>query len=545
MTKTNIDYLFQVVAPSADRNSSSPRSGSGNNGFDDHLSQASSSAFDLLPTPNGLTRRNSSPPPPRMETDRDGSNSRDSRDSQPQRSDTNNTSRNDSTEANSPGDTSTVCGTDSDVAKEAGDADRNEDHSTGPEEAVAAAAGVAPPPTKNAAPNAANTGAKADHESAKAIAEKAAVDEIAKAQQVKDGNARAKAESTEAEKTLNAKAANAAQIEPAALASKSEESTAESVDEKPAAAGENKKSDRVDSSKQKLSDAANAKGTAANAEELTDAETALVAKATAEAQAKAAARSDATDSNTSKKDKSADDDSPHSAKALGPGDVAAAAVKRDATPVAANVAVNTAEAAQSGERSKDSAEGSTKPIGSKHETSIGPLGRAMRSVTGNNRGQQSSETELPHVDPARFVGRVAKAFLTANERGGTLQLRLNPPELGSLKLQLSVKDGVMSAQVETENANARRVLLEHLPMLRDRLADQNIRVDRFDVDVRQEGSGGQANPNGSNQNPNQPQPDQTESKRLASAERRAAETAAAEPVVIASRISSTGINLVV
>ena len=117
----------------------------------------------------------------------------------------------------------------------------------------------------------------------------------------------------------------------------------------------------------------------------------------------------------------------------------------------------------------------------------------------------ASTDQMPAVDPARFVGRVAKAFQTANDRGGTLQLRLSPPELGSLRLQLTVKNGVMSASIETDNAAARRVLLDHLPQLRDRLAEQNIRVDRFDVDVRQENTGGQANPHGSNQNPYQPQ----------------------------------------
>ena len=109
----------------------------------------------------------------------------------------------------------------------------------------------------------------------------------------------------------------------------------------------------------------------------------------------------------------------------------------------------------------------------------------MRAVTDITRGDQNANADAtPQVDPARFVSRVAKAFQTANERGGTLQLRLSPPELGSLKIQLNVKDGVMSASLETDNANARRVLLDHLPALRDRLAEQNIRVDRFDVDVR-------------------------------------------------------------
>lgn len=115
-----------------------------------------------------------------------------------------------------------------------------------------------------------------------------------------------------------------------------------------------------------------------------------------------------------------------------------------------------------------------------------------RSAKGD--GRTDGANEMPRVDPARFVGRVAKAFHTAQERGGSLQLRLSPPELGAMRLELTVKDGVMTAALETETNAARRVLLEHLPALRDRLAEQNIRIERFDVDVRREGSGGQADP---------------------------------------------------
>jgi flagellar hook-length control protein FliK len=96
---------------------------------------------------------------------------------------------------------------------------------------------------------------------------------------------------------------------------------------------------------------------------------------------------------------------------------------------------------------------------------------------------------LPKVDATRFVGRVARAFETAQQRGGTLHLRLSPPELGSLILELTVKQGVMTASLETETAAARQTLLNHLPALRERLAEQNIRIERFDVDVRQDGSG--------------------------------------------------------
>jgi flagellar hook-length control protein FliK len=37
------------------------------------------------------------------------------------------------------------------------------------------------------------------------------------------------------------------------------------------------------------------------------------------------------------------------------------------------------------------------------------------------------------------------------------------------------------------------VLLDNLPALRERLAEQNVRIERFDVDVRGDASGGQPN----------------------------------------------------
>jgi flagellar hook-length control protein FliK len=141
---------------------------------------------------------------------------------------------------------------------------------------------------------------------------------------------------------------------------------------------------------------------------------------------------------------------------------------------------------------------STRTKGDVLAHSIARLNRA-NGATGRGARTETASA-LPRVDATRFVGRVAKAIQTASERGGPLQLRLSPPELGSLRLELTVENGVMSATLETESSTAKQVLLDHLPALRDRLADQNIRIERFDVDVRQEGgSGGGSDPRGSQQ----------------------------------------------
>jgi flagellar hook-length control protein FliK len=119
------------------------------------------------------------------------------------------------------------------------------------------------------------------------------------------------------------------------------------------------------------------------------------------------------------------------------------------------------------------------------------LAHGQRAGVAASKPDPSGAPDLDRVETARFVGRVSRAFQFAQERGGTLRLRLSPPELGSLRIELTVNDGVLSANLEAETPAARRLLLDHLPALRDRLAEQSIRVERFDVDVRREGNEGQ------------------------------------------------------
>lgn len=94
------------------------------------------------------------------------------------------------------------------------------------------------------------------------------------------------------------------------------------------------------------------------------------------------------------------------------------------------------------------------------------------------------------VERARFVQRVTRAFQAANERGGQIRLRLSPPELGSLRLDLQIRDNAIIARVEAETTQARSILLESLPLLRERLAAQGMQVERFDVDLSGQSSGG-------------------------------------------------------
>lgn len=104
------------------------------------------------------------------------------------------------------------------------------------------------------------------------------------------------------------------------------------------------------------------------------------------------------------------------------------------------------------------------------------------------RAERSESTG--HVDGTRFVQRVSRAFHALGEDGGQLRLRLSPPELGSLRLEVTLRDGVLTAKLEAETAAARTVLVESLPQLRERLAEQGIQIERFDVDLMNQSSTG-------------------------------------------------------
>jgi len=221
-----------------------------------------------------------------------------------------------------------------------------------------------------------------------------------------------------------------------------------------------------------------------------------------------------------------------------------AGARPDAAPVAANVVAQAADVTVKVAIKSEASEPSSRVANSKGDSLVASFNRSQPGISTAKRGRANAgEEAAPHVDATRFVGRVAKAFQTAHERGGTLNLRLSPPELGSLRLELTVKDGVMNASLQAETDSARRVLLDHLPALRDRLAEQNIRIERFDVDVRREGGGSVDDRTAQQQHQNQQQHES--SPRRPASQPRIAATPRQEDTIVQHKINDREINLVV
>ena len=132
------------------------------------------------------------------------------------------------------------------------------------------------------------------------------------------------------------------------------------------------------------------------------------------------------------------------------------------------------------------------------------------TVAGGSPGTaQAAETNISQADRVRFVQRVEQAFHDLNGQGGSVRMRLSPPELGSLHIEITVTKGEMTARVEAETPAARNILLDNLPALRERLAQHDIKVQRFDVDLMDRSAGGMSNQSSQYQNPSQQNPDST------------------------------------
>ncbi|WP_158545520.1 flagellar hook-length control protein FliK [Bremerella cremea] len=148
-----------------------------------------------------------------------------------------------------------------------------------------------------------------------------------------------------------------------------------------------------------------------------------------------------------------------------------------AEAVAANNAAASASAAQSSAPTTTSSTSGTNP-----NNLAGLLQRGLQRGTLQKSAESKSTPQLDPKQQIRLINRVARAVETT-PAGQSIKIRLNPSELGQLKVEIKIEQGNMIAKIEAENPATRQVLLQHLPQLRERLAESNINVQQFDVDV--------------------------------------------------------------
>jgi flagellar hook-length control protein FliK len=84
-----------------------------------------------------------------------------------------------------------------------------------------------------------------------------------------------------------------------------------------------------------------------------------------------------------------------------------------------------------------------------------------------------------------FPDRLASAMQSAGHDGRAMRIRLHPPELGALQIEVSLRDGVMSARLDVQSVAVQHAILDSLSLLREALAHQGTQIDRIDVQIAQ------------------------------------------------------------
>lgn len=89
------------------------------------------------------------------------------------------------------------------------------------------------------------------------------------------------------------------------------------------------------------------------------------------------------------------------------------------------------------------------------------------------------------VDQANLARVVRGMQGAVNQQGGSLTLRLTPPELGTVRIELAMQQGTVTARLHTETDAVRQLLNEHLGQLRAGLERQGLHVERLAVQTQQ------------------------------------------------------------
>jgi flagellar hook-length control protein FliK len=139
------------------------------------------------------------------------------------------------------------------------------------------------------------------------------------------------------------------------------------------------------------------------------------------------------------------------------------------------------------------AEQTAKPGGSQPQVGLRLESAGARQVSPGDQQPLRPAQPVPTVNQDEALERIiGSARLTRAGTTSELTMKLDPDHLGMMRVKMSVdENNVMHARVQVETHEARTLIENNLYRLRESLADQGIKVEKFNVDVRQDQQGNQ------------------------------------------------------
>ncbi len=116
------------------------------------------------------------------------------------------------------------------------------------------------------------------------------------------------------------------------------------------------------------------------------------------------------------------------------------------------------------------------------------------------------EEGLSQVESANVVRQIVDAAkIIVRDSLQTMELQLNPENLGKVGLTVSTKEGVVSAQITAENEAVKKALESQLTVLKDNFENQGLKVESIEITIASHGFEQNHNLDGENSDENQNQ----------------------------------------
>lgn len=122
------------------------------------------------------------------------------------------------------------------------------------------------------------------------------------------------------------------------------------------------------------------------------------------------------------------------------------------------------------------------------QTVAQPTGLNPSSSTTGAQEAVSLKAPLDASQVEQLVERIVGSVRQSQSTGQQLKIRLSPPELGTLQIEVSLKNGQYTAKLEVQNNQTQKVINDNIAQLREALAKSGVAIDRIDVHINTDSS---------------------------------------------------------
>jgi hypothetical protein len=110
------------------------------------------------------------------------------------------------------------------------------------------------------------------------------------------------------------------------------------------------------------------------------------------------------------------------------------------------------------------------------------IGSSTSSDIINNVKQQPGHAR--NLLPVYLINQVGKQISRSILRGErVIRLQLKPPELGTVKIEMNIKDNILKLGMIAENSSVKELLLSNVHELKQALVEQGVKLDKLDIQI--------------------------------------------------------------